>query len=51
MATTALSNAFGFIQMRPGQRKQGNKRLLRGVRAEAVTSLAILQQQSAAAAD
>ena len=37
-ATTALSNAFGFIQMRPGQRKQGNKRLLRGVWAEAVTS-------------
>ena len=35
-ATTALFNAFGFIQMRPGQRKQGNKRLLRGVRDEEV---------------
>ena len=38
-ATTALSNAFGFIQMRPGQRKQGNKRLLRGVRDEEVAGL------------
>src|SRR5215211_3191286 len=36
-ATTALSNAFGFIQMRPGERKQGNKRLLRGVHTEEVT--------------
>ena len=31
-ATTELSNAFGFIQMRPGKRKQATKRLLRGVR-------------------
>ena len=30
-ATTALSNTFGFIHMRPGQRKQSYKRLLRGV--------------------
>jgi hypothetical protein len=35
-ATTALSNTFGFIQMRPGQRKQGYERLLRGVRDEEV---------------
>ena len=31
-----MSNAFGFIQMRPGTRKQGYKRLLRGVRDEEV---------------
>jgi hypothetical protein len=31
-----VSNAFGFIQMRPGTRKQGYKRLLRGVRDEEV---------------
>jgi len=35
-ATTALSSTFGFIQMRPGQRKQGYKQLLRGVRDEEV---------------
>jgi hypothetical protein len=31
-----VSNAFGFIQMRPGTRKQGYERLLRGVRDEEV---------------
>jgi hypothetical protein len=36
-ATTALSSTFGFIQMRPGQRKQGYKQRLRGVRDEEVT--------------
>jgi hypothetical protein len=35
-ATTGLFNAFGFIQMRPGQHEQGYKRLLRGVRDEEV---------------
>jgi hypothetical protein len=35
-ATTALSNAFGCSQMRPDQRKRGQRRLLRGVRDEEV---------------
>ena len=35
-ATTALLNAFGFIQIRPGQREQGYKRLLPRVRDEEV---------------
>ena len=35
-ATTAPSDTFGFIQMRPGQREQGYKWLLRGVRDEEV---------------
>jgi hypothetical protein len=35
-ATTALYNTFGFIPTGPGQRKQGYKRLLRGVRDEEV---------------
>jgi hypothetical protein len=35
-ATTARSNTFGFIQMCPGQREQGYKQLLRGVRDEEV---------------
>jgi hypothetical protein len=35
-ATTALSNTFGFIQMRPGERDQGSKQLLRGVRDQEV---------------
>jgi hypothetical protein len=36
-AATALSSTFGFVQMRPGQRKQGYKRLLRGVRDEVLS--------------
>ena len=35
-ATTELFSTFAFIQMRPDQRKQGSKRLLRGVRDEEV---------------
>ena len=35
-AATALSNTFGFIQARPGERKRAYKRLLRGVRDEEV---------------
>jgi hypothetical protein len=35
-AATALSSTFGFIQMCPGEREQGSKRLLRGVRDEEV---------------
>ena len=34
--TAPLSNAFGFIQMRTGQREQGSKGLVRGVRDEEV---------------
>jgi hypothetical protein len=32
---TALFSTFGFIQMRPDQRKQGYKWLQRGVREDA----------------
>jgi hypothetical protein len=35
-ATTELFSTFAFIQMRPDQRKQGSRRLLRGVRDEEV---------------
>jgi hypothetical protein len=35
-ATTALSNTFGCIQMRPDERKRGHQRLLRGVQDEEV---------------
>jgi hypothetical protein len=37
-ATTALFSTFGFIQTRPGQRKQGYKRLLPGVQDEEARS-------------
>ena len=35
-ATTELFSTFAFIQMRPDQRKQSSRRLLRGVRDEEV---------------
>jgi hypothetical protein len=36
-ATTVLSNTFGFIKMRPGQRQRGSKRFVRGVRDEVLS--------------